>query len=252
MIHYHGTPFSGRGETHPVLQGKHAMVSYADHADIATIAELSSSFTVDNGAFSIWKKGGTLDLEGFASFISTWAQHPGLDWFCMPDVIEGDDAANVKLRGEWSQMVDSKVWGLGVPIWHMHEPVAVLERLVNNFPRVALGSSGKYAVVGNNAWWGRMTEAMAVACDSEGRPKAKLHGLRMLDPTIFSHLPLSSADSTNVARNCGIDNAFKGTYVPHSKKMRAAIIMERIESHASAARWNAESCGVKQNLELFG
>jgi len=42
---------------------------------------------------------------------------------------------------------------------------------------------------------------MEVCCDADGMPKTKLHGLRMLDPVIFSHMPLSSADSCNVARN---------------------------------------------------
>ncbi len=45
-----------------------------------------------------------------------------------------------------------------------------------------------------------MAQAMAQACDL-GRPRVKLHGLRMLDVEVFSRLPLASADSTNVARN---------------------------------------------------
>lgn len=252
MIHYHGTPFSHRGESHLALQGKHAMVTYADPGPIEMVGELCQSFTIDNGAFSVWKKGGELDLKGFSEFISSWYQHPGFDWYCMPDVIEGSDDENAELRGQWSLLVNSKIWGLGVPIWHMHEKISTLERLVNNFPRVALGSSGEYAVVGNSAWWGRMAEAMEVACDAEGRPIAKLHGLRMLDSTICSHLPLSSADSTNVARNIGIDNAWSGTYTPRTKRMRAAIMMERIENHASASRWDGKSSGTQQNMALFG
>ena len=58
----------------------------------------------------------------------------------------------------------------------------------------------------------------------------------MLNPAIFSELPLSSADSTNVARNIGIDSAWRGTYQPRSKETRAVILTERIESHNSAQR----------------
>ena len=57
----------------------------------------------------------------------------------------------------------------------------------------------------------------------------------MLNPVIFSKLPLSSADSTNVARNIGIDSAWKGTYQPKSKETRAVVLTERIESYNSAA-----------------
>jgi len=52
----------------------------------------------------------------------------------------------------------------------------------------------------------------------------------MLNPTIFSVLPLASADSTNVARNIKIDKAWKGTYQPKSRETRAAVLVERIEA----------------------
>jgi hypothetical protein len=93
---------------------------------------------------------------------------------------------------------------------------------------------------------------MSVICDAEGYPKVKLHGLRMLDPGIFSKIPLASADSCNVARNVGIDQAWKGSYAPHSRSMRALILMERIEKHASAAYWDAKVIGAYQNMQLFG
>jgi len=60
-----------------------------------------------------------------------------------------------------------------------------------------------------------------------------LHGLRMLNSRIFTELPLSSADSTNVARNLQIDKAWKGTYLPASLETRTMILVERIESHNS-------------------
>ena len=97
-----------------------------------------------------------------------------------------------------------------------------------------------------------MAEAMDVACDSDGYPKAKLHGLRMLDPTVFSHFPFASADSTNVARNCGLDVRWNGPYAPRSRRMRALILMERIEAHAAAHRWAGSGVGAAQNGELFG
>jgi hypothetical protein len=81
-----------------------------------------------------------------------------------------------------------------------------------------------------------MAEAMNAICDDQGRPMAKLHGLRMLDPSIFSKLPLSSADSTNAAVNSGSLDRF-GMYVPPTAAQRAAVIAERIESQNSAASW---------------
>ena len=70
-----------------------------------------------------------------------------------------------------------------------------------------------------------------------GRPLCRLHGLRMLSVEIYRHLPLSSADSTNVARNIGLDGRWRGAYQPSNKAMRAAILTQRIESHNSASEW---------------
>src|SRR5581483_4230924 len=113
--------------------------------------------------------------------------------------------------------------------------------LVVDWDRVALGSSDDYAQVGTDAWWSRMAAAMDAIC-LEGLPAAKLHGLRMLDPRIFRRLPLASADSTNVARNIGIDkNWARGNYLPPTKAARGVIIATRVEHYQSAARWVPET-----------
>jgi hypothetical protein len=244
MIHYHGTPFSGSEQSHIALRAKHACVSFASSSCLPVVAELCQSFILDNGAFSAWKRGTTMDVDAFRTWSSYWSRHPGCDWFLIPDVIDGCEKENDELLDGWGPC--------GVPVWHMHESFDRLDRLVTDFQRVALGSSGEFATVGNRSWWTRMTKAMQVACDSGGIPRAKLHGLRMLDPTVFSHLPLSSADSTNVARNIGIDSAWdRAPYAPKSRQTRALLIMERIESHASASRW-CDTRGSNGNLELFG
>jgi hypothetical protein len=253
MIHYHGTRLSGdRLTTIRALSGKHAMISYADTADLEIIAEVCQTFCFDNGAFTTWKQGKEFDMEGYAAWVEQWIRHPAFDFYVIPDVIDGTPEEGMRLIAKWRGMTDHNMLTHGAPVWHMHEPLEVLARFCQAYQRVCLGSSGEYAAVGNDKWWGRMAEAMTVACDEQGRPKAKLHGLRMLDPTVFSHLPLSSADSTNVARNIGIDQAWKGTYTPKSREARAMILMERIEAHCSASRWNGDSAGTQQNLELFG
>jgi hypothetical protein len=81
-----------------------------------------------------------------------------------------------------------------------------------------------------------MSEAMDAICDEHGRPLAKLHGLRMLNPAIFTLLPLTSGDSTNAAVNCGSIKRF-GMYLPPTAAQRAAVIAERIEAHNSAPVW---------------
>lgn len=249
MIHYHGTPITG-DTAWRALAGRHAMVSYAHNDQTAVAFELCQSVSLDNGAFSAWTAGTPFDIDGFGEWLERWYRHPAFDWYLIPDVIDGDHNANAQMRAHWFSVGGTKLWRHGVPVYHMHEPLEVLRDLANAFDRVALGSSGEYSIVGSPRWWHRMAEIMPVVCD-DGIPRVKLHGLRMLDPTVFSHLPLSSADSTNVARNIGINSAWGGPYAPANKLSRALVLMDRIEAHASASTWCSTN-GQQQNLGLFG
>ena len=85
-----------------------------------------------------------------------------------------------------------------------------------------------------------MEKVMETVTDEQGRPKAKLHGLRMLNPKVFTKLPLSSADSANAATNGGSIDRF-GIYKPISKVQRQVIIADRIENSNSAAIWHKDN-----------
>lgn len=246
MIHYHGTPLTPAHDMVKAFAGKHAMVSFEHPGQLEVAAEICQSIVLDNGAFSAWKQGIPYDFNGFHQWASEWVLHPAVDWCVIPDIIDGTEAQNDELVNSWTLPE-----AVSVPVWHLHESLERLRRLMR-FPRIALGSSGEFAMPGSDRWWSRMDEAMQVLCDSEGRPLVKLHGLRMLNPGIFSKLPLASADSCNVARNVGIDKAWSGAYAPASRAMRAAILMERIERHASAAKWRSECVPDYQNFDLFG
>ena len=254
MIHYHGTPITPKSVAINVLARRHACVSYAHPDQVALAFEACQSVILDNGAFSLWRAtcGQRVNVECYAEWVRRWWKHPGFDFCFIPDVIDGSEADNDLMMAEWRgagmPLLDARC----VPVWHMHESFERLHRLCRQYPRVALGSSGKWATPGTADWWDRMGDAMDAICDSEGRPPCKLHGLRMLDPTVFSHLPLASADSCNVARNIGIDAHWRGTYMPANKGDRALILAGRIESHAAAARWNRASRGVQANLQLLG
>ena len=82
-------------------------------------------------------------------------------------------------------------------------------------------------------------------------PVARLHGLRMMDPTIFSHIPFTSVDSSGVARNVGMDVKWSKGYASGlSKEARALVLADRMENHAAATRW--AGWHQQPNLELLG
>lgn len=233
MIHYHGMPINPQTAGVAAVQSGHAFVTWADPQPLGLVVEVCQSFAIDNGAFSAWRSGRPVrDWDPFYLWAEECRRIPACDFAVVPDVIDGSEADNDALVAEWPL----PRW-FGAPVWHMHESLDRLARLVNEWPRVCFGSSGEFSSPGSPSWWARMRSAMLVSCDPQGRPLARFHGLRMLNPAIFSRLPFASADSTNIARNIGIDKAWKGTYLPPTKEARATVMRQRIESLNAPAVW---------------
>jgi hypothetical protein len=233
MIHYHGLPATPETAAARLLSAGHGFVSFRTPGQLAIAVACCQSFAIDNGAFSAWREGNPIsDWSGFYGWAAMCRRIPSCDFAVIPDVIDGSEADNDALLSEWPL----PKW-FGAPVWHMHESLDRLERLACNYPRICIGSSGEFAVVGSEAWWRQMAKAMRVICNDEGEPLCKVHGLRMLNPEVFSRLPLSSADSTNVARTIGLDYHWRGSYQPPTKEARAAVLRERIESTNAPARW---------------
>lgn len=236
MIHYHGAPCSGtRKDASVFFAGRHGLVSFANRTHIEVVAEVCQSFILDNGAFSNWKKGASVDVKGYASFVGDWYRHPGFDWCLIPDKIDGTAEENRRHVFDW-------VGGVGhffasVPVFHYHEPDWLLDEYCRLFKRIALGSSDKYSRVGTAQWWSRTREIFRVICDEHGRPRVKVHGLRMLNVKVFTELPFSSADSCNATVNAGSKKRF-GMYMPPDSGTRANVIASRIEAHNSSPIFN--------------
>lgn len=242
MIHYHGGPMGGTVDYRSrFYSGRHALVPFPRREDLPVVAEVCQSFCFDNGAFSVWRQGGQLDVPGYLGWVYEWHLHPGFDWALIPDVIEGTEEQNDELLASWPSHLR------GVPVWHLHESLDRLKRLGNEWPTVALGSSGQWAQPGTASWWDRMDASMVALCDAHGRPPCRLHGLRMLDPEVFTRLPLASADSTNAAVNAGSKDRF-GIYLPPTAAQRAEVIAARIEAHNSAPFYRP----FPRSPELFG
>jgi hypothetical protein len=248
MIHYHGGPIWPTTAAVALWTRRHGLTSFEHPDQVALMFEVCQSAVIDCGAFSKWRAGeGEVDSPAYYDFVRGWEKHPGFDWALIDDEIDGDEHANDARIERWL----AAGMKTGVPVWHLHESLERLRALTVGFSRVALGSSGQWATPGTEDWWRRMEEVREVVCDELGRPKVKLHGLRMLSPTIFSHIPLASADSCNVALNIGKDVKWSGTYQPMTAATRALVLAERIEQHAAAVTWSKRH-GVQMNLELIG
>ncbi len=140
MIHYHCA------DIHPTtklldLAGRHLLVSFAYPRQVETAHAIAQSVLLDNGAFTTWRQGRVMDWGAFYGWADRWLDHP-TTWAIIPDVIEGEAEVQDALVAEWPH------GQRGAPVWHMHEPIDRLLRLVDGWPRTCIGSSREFAVVG--------------------------------------------------------------------------------------------------------
>jgi len=212
VIHYHGTPITPIS-TLQQLAGRHFCVSFAAPGDVKRCHDMGQSVMLDNGAFSVWRRGAVPDWPGYYGWADRWLDCP-TTWAVIPDVIDGDDADNDALIAEWPHGRTR-----AAPVWHMHEGIGRLLRLIDDWPRVCFGSSGAYAVVGTERWHRRCAEAWNAIARTHARTPA-IHMLRGMSLSGGPY-PFASADSTDVARN-------------HNRPQNAAGTM--------AARWDAQQC----------
>lgn len=197
VIHYHGTPIWGnKGEvlSHAV-SGAGAFVSYARPDQINLCLKKADKLGLDNGAFSAWKRGLKIDWIEFYKWLMKYYFHEKVEFFIIPDDIEGNEQDNKNLILSVPSMFKEKA----VPVWHLHESFDYLNWLCENFERVAFGSSGEFATIRTVAWHRRMTESFELLY--KRNHKTKIHGLRMLDGRVLGNYPLQSADRTNLACN---------------------------------------------------
>lgn len=195
MIKYYGTPLSPVKVFNEALTGRNVLIPFPRPDNLKRAIDKCDKIIIDNGAFSIWRKGGSIDWDIYYNFVLELLDR--IEIFFIPDVIDGTEEENDELIKDYIAMNISK----GVPIWHVDESLERLERLADTFDYIAIGSAGEYAQLGTPQWHNKMDKAMRVLCDSGGYPKVKIHMLRCLNKRIFTQYPFYSGDSTALAQN---------------------------------------------------
>lgn len=228
-IHFHGTPITPKAVL-GTMHGKCFCVSFFAPGDVARCHEIGQAVLLDNGAFSAWKKGILLTAEWWARYYAwceRWLDRP-TTFAIIPDVITGGVDEQDDLIARWA--FGERGW----PVWHMHEPIDRLLTLLDRWPRIAIGSSAQFAVVGSDSWHGRMDEAFeAITRRHQFMPW--IHLLRGMQAVRWAY-PFASVDSTDVARN-------------HNRPGKTARDM--------ADAWDAQQCPaawspMPEQISLFG
>ena len=198
MIKYHGTPCSPMKIFYEAFTDKNVLIPYPRPDDMQRALQVCNKIIIDNGAFSVWRKGIVVDWADFYTWVKKFIDR--IEFFLIPDVINGTEKENNDLLERYKAN-RAALKSKGVPIWHVNESLERLDYLSSRYEYIAFGSAGQYANLGTLAWHSKMNEAMRVVCDNQGLPKVKIHMLRCLDPKLFTQYPFFSGDSTNVAVN---------------------------------------------------
>lgn len=180
-----------------MLVGKHFCLNYSSSRwrngllDFARRYGQSTMF--DNGAYGLFRSGrASGDWSGYYEWVEPHLGHP--NWAVIPDRIDGSVKEQRELVTEWPF---SK--SLGAPVWHLGLPIDYLLELADEWPRICFGSSGEYWKIGTPEWKSRMDQAFNALYQTRSEIPW-IHGLRML-AQLGNGWPITSADSTNIARN---------------------------------------------------
>jgi hypothetical protein len=212
-VHYHGTPITPM-EVLYTLGGKHFCISHAAPGDVKRCHDIGQSVMLDNGAFSVWKRGHAVDWPKYYAWCDRWLDY-STTWAIPPDVIDAPSQEQDALLNAWPHGKKQ-----AAPVWHMDEPVYRLCRLIDDgWSRVCIGSTAEYAVVLSGSWERRMDECW----DEISRTFNRTPPIHMLRGMQCSGLrwPFTSVDSTDVAQN-------------HNRPQNTA--------RAMADRWDAIQC----------
>lgn len=213
-VHYHGTPITPLAALYQ-LSGRHFCVSHARPDDVVRVHRIGQGVMLDNGAFSVWKRGAVPDWPGFYHWCDHWLDWP-CTWAVIPDEIGAGSQQQDALVREWPHGKRQ-----AAPVWHMDEPISRLLRLCDEgWSRVCIGSTAEYAAVLSDAWQRRMDETWNEIARTFGRPPP-LHMLRGMQCSGL-RWPFASVDSTDVAQN-------------HNRPQNTP--------RAMADRWDAMQCG---------
>ena len=208
---YHGTPITpNRVLQH--LGARDYCVSYYRPDQVEWVNANARSWFADNGIFSAWQKGVEFSdayWQAYYDFCRRWCLDGRCSWAVIPDPIgTGTQELDYFIR-EWP----SDLRDHGVPVYHLDEPIHRAVALLERFGRLCVGATGEYRVILSPAFCERMDELFNTIHTGFGfiPPIHFFRGLQLLKPE--HDWPITSADSTDVARNHNLLKRLNDNYL---------------------------------------
>lgn len=162
---------------------------------------------IDSGAFSIWNKGGTLDLQDYIDFLKNFEKNHlskfNEVWYVNLDVIPGKQGDKFISTEQVRQAADdgfdnylkmrNEGWDNIIHVFHQGESVDVLDRLLDTDPEyVGISPSNDSMTAARKIW---LTEAFNHIKQKKGY--VKTHGFAVTSIDLMNAFPWFSVDSTS-------------------------------------------------------
>jgi hypothetical protein len=207
----HGTPITPKRYLKQ-LKGHSFCVSYMHPEQLDDCIDLVGKdqiLILDNGAFTAWKKGITLDAawwDGFYSWANAAMDRCDQAVCVIPDVIGGSEAENMALISDAIHNDKIKYPERAMAIWHMNESLDQLKKLYRLFNFVGFGSCADVDIAKNgndSKYYNKIKETFAhmdywdANYGIANRPW--IHMMRGLG--VLHKIGFDSADSCNIAMN---------------------------------------------------
>jgi len=159
---------------------KTVMFSYAakPSANVWKMAkEFGMEVLLDSGAFSAWSRGKQITVEEHAEYLTKWQPER---YFCL-DVI-GDPEATME-----NQQYLESLGFTPIPVFHMGEPMELLDELVKRYGIVGLGGTVGKPHKQRRSWLSQVYSR---------HPSGHFHGLGITHHELMTAFPFYSVDST--------------------------------------------------------
>lgn len=187
------------------LEMEHLLISFAFFKSFAKFASDSQGYyskdlILDSGAFSVWSRGETIDIDKYATFCKDIITNipDGTSVNCVNlDVLPGkfgvrptDADRDNSAQAGWDNMLYLESLQLKViPVFHQHERFEWLERMMAHTDYIGISPANDVSMKEKLAWLDK--------CFSITRDKIKTHGFAVTAYDQLVRYPFYSVDSSS-------------------------------------------------------
>lgn len=179
LIYYSGCERPNAIHTLARAGGRRVMISFAEQPTETCwqlYREYGIEIIADSGAFSTWKRGTSIQLEDYM----TWLRKYGIEQYFNLDVVRDPVQTTI------NQLKMEQVGFKPLPVFHYGENWRLLRYYADNYPLVGIGGTVGLSAREKDLFFSQVFSLF---------PEGKFHALGVADERYLRKYPFKSADS---------------------------------------------------------